>query len=386
MSACVKKILWIRPDALGDAVLAASMLEAIKIHYYPAVIIVFCQEHMADFYHPCPYVDDIILCNKKLFMTHQPYRASVLSAIRLRSFDMVFNTVYSRELTFDCCATQSNAEMSVAFKVKQRRSRYDFPFRYNRGYTHLVDSSGLSKNELERYKDFLDCLDIKHQVLAPCVWTNANDDAYADHFFASHSLNPSTTITFFPGAQSLQRIYNHYAVALNTAVPRDMTIVVLGASSDIARNKEILNNVRNSVIDLSGKTTIGQAAVLIKQSRLAIGAETGLAHIACAVGTSNVIILGGGHFGRFMPYSPLTTAVVAPHACYGCNWRCAYDDARCVQDISPGVLAYAIRRSLESTIISKRPSLVMLKNCGAFINHEKYDVVTIPSKDLNVSI
>ena len=64
-----------------------------------------------------------------------------------------------------------------------------------------------------------------------------------------------------------------------------------------------------------------QSAALIKRCRLVIGAETGLAHLACAVGTPNVILLGGGHFGRFMPYAATTTVVCLPLECYGCNWQ-----------------------------------------------------------------
>ena len=39
--------------------------------------------------------------------------------------------------------------------------------------------------------------------------------------------------------------------------------------------------------------------VIIKKSCMAIGAETGLAHIACAFNVPNVVLLGGGHYGRF---------------------------------------------------------------------------------------
>src|SRR5262249_9222582 len=89
-----------------------------------------------------------------------------------------------------------------------------------------------------------------------------------------------------------------------------------------------------------------EAAEIVRLCALAVGAETSLAHIACAVGTPNVIILGGGHFGRFMPYSPLTTAACLPIDCYGCNWTCRFERPHCVKDVSPIVVERAIRVAL----------------------------------------
>jgi len=74
----------------------------------------------------------------------------------------------------------------------------------------------------------------------------------------------------------------------------------------------------------------------------ATGAETGLAHIACALGVRNVILLGGGHFGRFMPYSPLTVMAALPLECFGCNWGCKHTAVHCVRDLDPDTYYQAL--------------------------------------------
>jgi ADP-heptose:LPS heptosyltransferase len=374
--AYVKKILWVRPDALGDALLAASLLEPIKKHFNHAQIIVFCQAALADFYRSCPCIDDVITFNKKLFMLHRPYRKALCTEITKRSVDTLFNTVYSRELAFDCLALLPGITTSFAFKVTQRRGRWDLPTRYNRGYSHLIESLG-NKNERERYSDFLDALSIAHKELNLCIWINETDEAWAEQFFASHDLTYTHTIGFFAGAQSSLRIYRHYAQALNEAVPHDIKIVALGASADGAINREVLKGVCHQVIDMAGKTSIGQAAAIIKRCRLVVGAETGLAHVACAVETPNVVILGGGHFGRFMPYSPLTIAVVAPYKCYGCNWRCHYGTARCVHTIKPETVAYALKQGLENRSQRNNPAVVMQHGEGYEIDSQKYEVMKV---------
>ena len=96
---------------------------------------------------------------------------------------------------------------------------------------------------------------------------------------------------------------------------------------------------------MSGQTTLWELAGLLRQSRLTISNDTGAVHIASAVGTPTVCILGGGHFGRFVPYPELAgqtnylKVVFHKMPCYGCNWECVYhikegEPAPCISNIS----------------------------------------------------
>jgi len=98
----------------------------------------------------------------------------------------------------------------------------------------------------------------------------------------------------------------------------------------------------------------------LRRCRLYVGAESAGAHMACALGIPNVVLLGGGHFGRFMPYSPLTSAVVLPMDCFGCNWRCKYDTAHCIASVDPKVLDAAIANALNGP--RQKPAIFALTN------------------------
>lgn len=83
-----------------------------------------------------------------------------------------------------------------------------------------------------------------------------------------------------------------------------------------------------SVNNLTGATTLNGLIELIGNAALIISNETSAIHIAAAVKTPSVCILGGGHFGRFAPYpfafddSP--ACVYEKMDCYNCNWNCIY--------------------------------------------------------------
>jgi len=137
-----------------------------------------------------------------------------------------------------------------------------------------------------------------------------------------------------------------------------------------------------------------ESAAILKRCRLAVGADTSLAHISCAVGTSNVILMGGGHFGRFMPYSPLTSIVCLPLECYGCSLSdCRYEKYHCVEDIGQFVLVEALRKTFEHTSEKPRifyqdasswvpkPGWPLWQSFDKFLNTD--EVVTIPVNQLS---
>ena len=58
----------------------------------------------------------------------------------------------------------------------------------------------------------------------------------------------------------------------------------------------------NKPVIASGKTTLGQVAVLIKRFNLIVSNDSGIVHIACAVGTPVVAIFGPTNYKRNGPW------------------------------------------------------------------------------------
>ena len=83
----------------------------------------------------------------------------------------------------------------------------------------------------------------------------------------------------------------------------------------------------DGIIDLTGRTNLPQLLDLMNHARLVISNDTGPAHLSIALGRPTVVIVGGGHFGSFVPYpkdvAPETARFVYQEMeCYHCFWRC----------------------------------------------------------------
>ena len=341
-------ILWVRTDSIGDGVLSASMLPYIRRKYEGARIVVVCQEHIAELYEACPYVDEVVVFNRARALEDERYRLEITARLRMLKPQLSLNSVYSREALTDWFTIKCGAERRVALEGNLCNISPERRGMHNQFYTDLLPSPGGHKLELERHRDFLRGLDIEAPGLQPVVWIKQEDEAFADRMFGENGLDPARTIALFAGAQYDCRVYEGYGQAMSEFCRANrLAVIALGTEQDRDINQRNLDAIGVRTINLSGGTTILQSCAILKRCRLAVGAETGLAHICCAVGTPNVILLGGGHFGRFMPYSPLTSVACLPLECYGCNWSCRYKSSYCVKDVATEVVAQAVRRSFE---------------------------------------
>jgi ADP-heptose:LPS heptosyltransferase len=355
LKSSVKKILWIRTDSIGDNVLAMSMLPHLHLLYPDTEITVLCQEHIAELYEECPYVGNILKFNRSEALINNDYRSDVVRKLQAVNADLCLNTVFSREPLTDYFALSCDALESFAFDGDLANIPASDHEANNRRYTTIVTTQGENRPELERYHDFLKTLGANTTQLTPQCWTSSKDSMATDEFFRKNGLRPDKTIAFFPKAQYGIKLYDHYGKALRDICQKEeYTIIGLGGMADFDCTQQHLDHIGVPFFNLCGRITLRESAELVRRCRLAVGADTGMAHIACAVGTLNVIIAGGGHFGRFLPYSHLTTAVSLPLDCFGCNWSCRFGIPYCIKAISPEILTEAVRQTLGGIFLKPR--------------------------------
>jgi ADP-heptose:LPS heptosyltransferase/glycosyltransferase involved in cell wall biosynthesis len=342
------RLLWVRTDSIGDAILAGGMLPHIKAAYPGSDITVVCQEHVKSLYEAFPGIAAVIGIDKQRAYRDSAYLTRLAEQISTRNFTLALNPIYSREPISDFLTLASNARervglegdlCNIAREERDRNSAY---------YTRIVPNSATECNELNHQRRFLKAIDAGSAPIGSTIWTTPEDESYADRVFADSGLDPDRTIGVFPGAQSRLRVYPWMGQALRrVAGDFHWKVIAFGSASEAGSAQAMLQVAGAEAINLCGRTSLRQTAALLRRCRLGVGTESGPAHMACAVGTSHVVVVGGGHFGRFMPFSPLTSLVCLPLDCYGCNWKCRNRVPFCIRGIHPAVLEQAILQSYQ---------------------------------------
>jgi N-acetylglucosaminyldiphosphoundecaprenol N-acetyl-beta-D-mannosaminyltransferase len=113
------------------------------------------------------------------------------------------------------------------------------------------------------------------------------------------------------GGYSLARRWDadKLAEAANRIAERDgAQIVVVGGRDD--NNAAVMAHLRVPYIDLTGKTTLNQLAAALARCRRFIGADSGVLHIAAAVGCEVTAVFGPSNHAAWRPWTPKGSGVV----------------------------------------------------------------------------
>ena len=350
-----KEVLYVRSDAIGDAILSASMLPYLRQKYSHARITVVCQEELAPYYKACPFVDNLLCFKERLLLCDERYRNEVLASISEIKADLALNPVYSAKSYTHLLALASKAPARIAIAGDGSNIKPDEKQRLESYYTQLLPAR-TGVNELQHHEDFLRGLGLTFEPLRPLFWTLDEDEKYAADFFSTRKLNPEKTIALFAGAQVDYRSCTLIGRALiEICAKQGFSIIALGSDDEHEINQQNCEDSLAPFFNLCGLTSLRQSAALLKRCRLAVGVETSLAQMACALGVPNVIIIGGGHFGRFLPYSSLTSLVCLPLHCYHCNWGCRYAEGPfCLNFLHPATIEVAVRETLSRSTAQPR--------------------------------
>jgi hypothetical protein len=87
-----------------------------------------------------------------------------------------------------------------------------------------------------------------------------------------------------------------------------------------------------------------------------LSVDSGLAHLAGALGIPGVTVFGGGIWPPYAPWAPGTAGVVAPIPCFGCGWDCAFERSFCVE----GVDVRTVVETFHGTARGAPPQVVMV--------------------------
>jgi len=341
------RIVLVRADAIGDNVLSGGLVAALRAAYPHAALTMVCPERTAPVHEASPHLNEVVVFDKEKARTDRSYRTRIIGQIRALRADWAVNLQYSRDPLSDIFTVFSGAPRRVAFEGDLLNIRPEQSARFDRRYTEHVTASG-NLGEFGFQQAMARALGVLNGDFCPRIDLTSDERAEAEAFFAAKGLDPIRTVALFAGTLRPEKNYAYYGEALALAKGlRGFSVLALGDGPSGFWNSHALRQCNLPAIDLTGSIPLRRAAAILARCRLALGGDSALAHIACALGVPHVIAGGGGIFGRFLPYSPLTSLVALPLECYGCGWNCRYDSFPCVQAIAPRGLALAIDDLLE---------------------------------------
>lgn len=111
-------------------------------------------------------------------------------------------------------------------------------------------------------------------------------------------------------------------------------VLLVGSAAEEGVSFEVLREMRNSPIVLTGKTDLSELVAVLSLVDLLVTNDTGPAHIAAALGRPTLVIFGPTNPLTTRPFSPFGEVVRQPPDCAPCMLRDCPIDHRCMTAVS----------------------------------------------------
>ncbi len=157
--------------------------------------------------------------------------------------------------------------------------------------------------------------------LPPLYYTPpAPDQAWARHYVQQHAAEQDL-IVIHPGTGGASKhwLASHWAAVARALSQLDgVRLLLTGGAGEVALVQELAAQVQPAPLVLAGKTSIGQLAALLAHATLVLGVDSGPLHLAVSQGVPSLHLFGPSDPQRFGPWGdPLRHVVL--HADLPCR-------------------------------------------------------------------
>ncbi len=276
----IKRLLFIRPGGIGDAVLLLPAIREVKKAFPGALIDVLAEKRNAGIFGLSGDIHYIYLYD----------RGFGLFRCLGNSYDAVIDTEQWHRLSA-VAAYFTKAPVCIGFDTNERRAllTHKIPYRHEDyevySFFHLVEP----------------LLRVPPEFSIEVPFVSVDPDKSL-HFLEGTVNKDDVVVAVFPGASVTERKwggdkFGKVAAALSR---HGYKVVIVGGGTDRSEADKI-RVLAPEVIDLTGKTTLRETAAVLRRSRLLITADSGLMHLAVAVGTRTVCLFGSGIEKKWAP-------------------------------------------------------------------------------------
>jgi ADP-heptose:LPS heptosyltransferase len=130
------------------------------------------------------------------------------------------------------------------------------------------------------------------------------DRAAAWRALAEAGVRESETyVCVHPGARFPSRRWpvERFAASADAIAASGLRIVLTGTLEETAITRAVRDAMRTSCVDLTARLTLGTLAAVVEGAALVLCNDTGMSHVAAAVGTRSVVVASGSEVARWAP-------------------------------------------------------------------------------------
>ncbi len=333
----VRRVLVIRLRSIGDTVLATPTLTALRRHFENARIDILLEDWVAPLLTGLPSIDGVIAMGRGVLD-----RVRTAKEIRDKNYDLVINLHGGTTSTFLARAT--GARYRVGFSTYQ----------YSSLYTHLLSTSaefwGRSPtHSVEQQLALAGHVGVPVSSDIATQLATTPDAAEAVEARLRNAVSPNRPFALFHPAAAFETkrwAAQNFARVAEHLYSRGYETIAVAGPGEEGVLEELSQNAAFPILTFTD-LSLPEITALAARAALFVGNDSGIAHIAAAVGTPPVVIFGSSNRDHWRPWTSGPAEVVfADYDCQPCpGYECAvFGDPRCIREVTVEAVIAAIER------------------------------------------
>jgi ADP-heptose:LPS heptosyltransferase len=139
-----------------------------------------------------------------------------------------------------------------------------------------------------------------------------DDITWADSWIAAQGLADASLVLLHPGTGGPAKLWfaERWAAVADALQATGARLVLTGGPGELALVAEVAGHMRSAALALAGQTSVGQLAALMRRATLVLGVDSGPLHLAAAQSVRTLHLYGPGDAGRFGPWGDRARHVV----------------------------------------------------------------------------
>lgn len=355
-----ERILLVQLADIGDLILTTPAISALREAKPDAHLTLLTTRHSAAVV-PAGLVDDVITFDKHAFDSPK----SLLKPANLRAGSALASQLrhgrYDTAVFFHHFTTRFGAlKFAALARASGARRRVGLDNGNAAFLTERLTDDGFgARHQAQYWLDLVGLLGANSEARPATIAVAQGKNAIPAPLKPKAPDSMRVAIHPGSGGYSLARRWEptkFAAVADALATEYNAQIVLVGTDDD--NTDDVRVAMHSKPVDMTGRTSLSQLAAVLQTCDLFIGADSGVTHVAAAVGVPVVAIFGPSNPDAWRPWTPggRSAVVTSDAACAPCSYvghgiglRDGCTARTCMQMISAGKVMKAARALLNAT-------------------------------------
>lgn len=331
-----KNLLFINTGQIGDLIINTTLMVNENLFDQESEIFLLIKKEYKELFKSYNGRIKFIFWNSRKYKRSLIYRYQFLNVLQKHKLKTTVNLTTARGPINDELTLLSGANEKYCLSNNFRYLRRVFKNIYNKHYTKVLDYKNVT--EFEKQIKVLEFLTFKSPREAVHLDISEEQSISVRQYFSKYFKKPSDKFVIVQPFSDLE-VKNWPAENYKSLLQKlnNLGIIIFCQGNEKQRVKiELLIQDLENVHNIAGELSLIESAALLSFTELYIGNDSGFTHIAKALNTNSIAIIGCGSYGIFFPYlnSNCERLMFKTVSCFGCEWRCIHPKRFCLDDVT----------------------------------------------------